>query len=128
MTIVNSVKTLAPGIGSSDFYASNVGVNANTGGATVVSLALAPAGQAGKVRIKTATIGVNGTIKVNNIIASDGTNNVVIYNGDANTSANGAAIDEVWEWITNINVNTININVTVANNNGTVDAEVVYAV
>jgi hypothetical protein len=131
MAILNSIATVAPGFGSSDYYVSRTAVTANIG-TTVVTLpvsgSLAPTARAGRLRVKSSVIGVNATFLVTKITVTDGTTVVSVYEGDAAATAAGIGFSLIVDWIADINVTSVSISVTVATANSSVDAEMIYTV
>jgi len=81
--------------------------------------------RAGYIRVKQATLGTNGTAKIGNITATDGSNIATVYAGDNQYSANGRFIDASFFFHYDWEVTNLNLNVWTGNADSTFDVEVV---
>jgi hypothetical protein len=122
MAIVNKVAQILPGMGSGTTV-SNLNVSVAAGVTNVVLNAFPTSFTKGKIRVQTLAIGVNATTKITNILVTDGTTTQQVYAGDAAQTANGQSYCEVIEWISDLNVNSINVAINVVNNTTTFDVE-----
>lgn len=131
MAFSNTVATTYPGNGTPTITIQRANVATNTGNTNVTlpaSGSFSPPIRVAYVRVKTLTLGVNSTVKVALITATDSTNanNVIqIYPGDSAASAAGTGLDQTYElgpW--DITVGSINVVVNVATNNCAHDVEI----
>ena len=130
MAITTSVKKLAPGIGSADFYVSNVGNTLTSGSGKTVRLpsgsaSFSPTAGAGKIRVK-ITQGTSGTSQITLITGTDGTTTVILYQGDANAGAANQMEELLVDFMTDLNLTSITVTATIGVASATADAEVIY--
>lgn len=115
MAVVNSVKTLFPGLGSVTEYisllAQNVPINAATGFALTGFTNYV---RSGKVRVKLTAAPASSQVTGLNITATDGTTTVILY---FDTTARTAAtlFDFLYEFISELNLTTVTVTITAAN-------------
>jgi hypothetical protein len=125
MAIVNSVRNLAPGIGSANYYANSLtpaGTSVASGAVRVPNgtALLQPACRAGNIRVKIT--GTGGAIT--SVTGTDGTNIANLY-GSVTFPATGTSSELVITFITDINCTSLTANTT----GGTAtDVEVIYSV
>src|ERR1017187_5252133 len=109
-----------PGMGAGTTYSNtNTSIASTTTGIALGTFS--PPISNGKIRVQSNVIGVNATYKVGVITGTDGTTTVQLYAGDQAASANSNSISEVFEFITDLALTSINVPVTTANNTSTVD-------
>jgi len=136
MSFTKSIKSLFPGYGQCTSYGASTNVNTNTGSNVTITLntntstssnTVTPISQAmsnGKIRVRTNVIGVNAVSKIVSITATDGTTTVQLYAGDANGTTAGVGLDETFDFVTNLSLNSFSVVVNVTTNNCTHDVEV----
>lgn len=127
MTIVRSCKSMIQG---ADFYTSVQNTAAAVGSSTIRvpsgSGSFSPTASMGKIRVK-FTNGGTGTSLISGITGTDGTNVVRIYTGDSGAVAAGQIEDLLWDFITDLNLTSINVNYTVGVVAAVADVEIVYS-
>jgi hypothetical protein len=82
-------------------------------GPTTITLAVpSPGGTKFQLRIKTSAVNAATTILRGNVTATDGTNPVVVQPARAAASAAGGNFDEIFEFLTDIQVTSVSFPVT----------------
>ena len=126
MSIQNSVAKILPGMGSGVTF-QNLNVQCASG-STICVLPntgnFSPPLSMGKVRVQDFTVGVNSTIKIANIVRSDGNNTVVLYGGDSVATVSNQHYCTQQEFICDYNLLTCNVTVTVTGGTAGIDLEV----
>ena len=142
MSIINTVKTMYPGLGSPTVYFTNANFNITNGNTTISlpvglnvqtnQIGIGPV-RVGIVRVKSESMGtlINtgntfpnaSLLRVLNIWGDDGNSNTVqLYPGDSGAAVANQNIDEYFEFNTDFLLQNVNIAINVTNINSTGNA------
>jgi hypothetical protein len=138
MAILNSVTNLAPNLGSANFYYVHPFPNLAAGGQTVSGDAQLPYQfsdtqfglpnffgvnqplvRAGRIRVKLLPAGTGGTVQLNQVRGTDGTNTVLLYAGGSPSPAS-AQLEQYITFMTDLYLNKIFVGITMAGGLATV--------
>ena len=115
MAVVNSVKTLFPGLGNATEYVSLIGQNVPINATTTFALTgFVNYVRSFKVRFKVTAAGAAGQITGIKITGTDGTTTVTFYQ-DAVARTAAELVDFLWEFISELNLTTVSVAITMAN-------------
>lgn len=128
MSLLKSIMAVLPGFGHAGTYQKREGVATNSGGDTTITVpasgSLTPTLSKGMIRVKTATVGVNATVLLKSVTATDGSTTISLYAPDSAASSAGVGIERVIPFCTDLNLTSISVVLTVGTANCTHDVEV----
>jgi len=115
MSIVNSVKTLFPGMGNATEYVSLLGQTVTAGTSTAFALTgFINYVRSGKIRFKTTAAPASSTITGIVITGTDGTTTVTLDSRSYVASTAAQLVDYLFEFLSELNLTTITVTVTEA--------------
>jgi hypothetical protein len=115
MAIVNTVKTIMPGLGNPTEYVALVAQNQPINAATAnVLTGFINYVRSGKIRIKSTSAPAASQVTAILITGTDGVTTVTLYQ-DATARTAATLLDFLYDFISELNLTTITVTITLAN-------------
>jgi hypothetical protein len=140
--LLNSVKSLGPGLGSANYYYSmppDMGAGPGAGAASgpipipfgfPPPAPLTPVARSGAIRVQMwpTSLTAGSSNQVNAITGTDGTATVVLYPGDTAASPINTVLERLIYFITDLNLTGITVNFTSNVGTSRMNVEVIWSV